>query len=115
MGIHQGNTVTYVAMQLAFHMGFQDVALVGCDHSFAVSGPANKTVVAEGMDQSHFDPNYFSNGDKWQLPDLDESESSYRKASQVYSAHGRRLVNATVGGKLDVLERVSLGSFLASR
>jgi len=44
--IHQGYTVTYVALQLAFHMGFHEVALVGCDHNFATKGNANQTVVS---------------------------------------------------------------------
>jgi hypothetical protein len=35
VSIQQGFTVTYVAMQLAFHMGFRRVALIGCDHNSA--------------------------------------------------------------------------------
>jgi len=43
ISINQGYTVTYVAMQIAFYMGFKEVGLVGCDHTFATKGPANKT------------------------------------------------------------------------
>ncbi len=57
-------------MQLAFHMGFKEVALVGCDHSFATKGPAYKTVIAGKEDPDHFDPNYFSGGVKWDLPSI---------------------------------------------
>ncbi len=110
--INQGHTVTYVAMQLAFHMGFKEVALVGCDHNFAVKGPANKTVVSGERDESHFDPRYFAGGVQWQLPDLFESEVAYTRANNMYEAFGRRLVNATEGGKLDIFERVSLADFL---
>jgi Protein of unknown function DUF115 len=114
MSVGQGATVTNVALQLAFHMGFSEVALVGCDHSFAEKGPANKTVVAGKVDHSHFDPNYFAGGVKWQLPDLLQSEVSYSIAREVFEAHGRRLVNATEGGKLEIFERVSLDQFLQS-
>lgn len=114
VSVAQGHTVTYVAMQLAFHMGFKSVSLIGCDHSFAVEGPPNKTVKAEGADQSHFDPSYFSDGAKWQLPDLAESEAAYSMAKEIYSANQRKLVNSTIGGKLEILERQSLGEFLAS-
>lgn len=110
--IFQGYTVTYVAMQLAFHMGFSDVAIVGCDHDFASKGPANKAVAADAIDLSHFDSRYFSGGVKWHLPDLFESEMAYARAKHIYQAFGRRLVNATVGGKLEVLNRVNLTSFL---
>jgi Protein of unknown function DUF115 len=112
MSLHQGSTVTYVAMQLAYHMGFKKVALVGCDHNFAEKGPPNKTVVAGAADSSHFDPNYFAGGVKWQLPDLIQSEISYITARDVYENTGRELYNSTIGGKLEVLERMSLEDFL---
>lgn len=112
MSINQGFTVTYVAMQLAFHMGFSRLALVGCDHSFAAKGPANKTVVSGKTDPDHFDPHYFSNGMKWQLPDLVYSEFHYRIAKDVFEQAGRRIFNCTAGGRLEVFERQDLGDFL---
>ncbi|RRJ94458.1 DUF115 domain-containing protein [Opitutaceae bacterium TAV4] len=112
MSIKQGNTVTFVAMQLAFHMGFRHIALVGCDHNFAQKGPANKTVKAEGDDQSHFDPRYFSGGVNWQLPDLAASEHFYSVAGDTFAAAGGSIVNCTEGGKLEVFERASLVSWI---
>lgn len=112
MSINQGATVTYVAIQLAYHMGFKDVALIGCDHSFADKGPANKTVTSSNHDANHFDPNYFAGGVQWQLPDLLESEVSYTLARDTFDNSGRRLVNATVGGRLDIFERMSLEDFM---
>ena len=107
-----GNTVTYVAMQLAFHMGFERVTLVGCDHDFSTKGPANQTVISEKEDQNHFDPNYFANGVRWQLPDLFESEVAYKISSNVYENSGRKLYNSTDGGKLEILPRLSLEEFI---
>jgi len=112
ISVFPGYTVTFVAMQLAFHLGFQEVALIGCDHNFATKGPANTVVVSGEKDDNHFAPNYFAGGVKWQLPDLAASEAAYSLAYEVYSAHGRKLVNATEGGKLEVLPRVSLEKFL---
>lgn len=111
MSVYPGHTVTYVALQLAYHMGFRSVALIGCDHEFHCQGPANKTVQGGPSDPNHFDPTYFANL-PWQLPDLFESEVSYRMASNIYRASGRLLVNATDGGKLDILPRMSLNDFL---
>lgn len=110
--IFQGYTVTYVALQLAFHMGFRQVALVGADHSFAVKGPANSVAVAGERDLSHFDPNYFAGGVKWHLPDLLQSEVVYTMARDVYAACGGKVVNATEGGALEVFERLPLARFL---
>jgi len=112
VSIVQGSTVTYVAMQLAFHMGFEKVALVGCDHSFADKGTANKTIKAGKEDHSHFDKNYFANGVLWQLPDLTSSELHYELARDTFAAFGREIVNCTAGGKLEIFKRSSLNEFL---
>lgn len=112
ISISQGHTVTYVAMQLAFHMGFVDVALVGCDHSYATKGSANKTITSGQTDPNHFDPNYFSKGAKWQLPDLARSELYYAIAKDTFERYGRRIVNCTQGGSLELFERQSLDDFL---
>ena len=111
-GVNQGYTVTYVALQIAYYMGFRDVALVGCDHSFATKGPANLTVTSDESDPNHFDSRYFSGGVKWQLPDLVGSEFHYQIADIAYRQVGGRIVNATEGGKLEIFERESLGNFL---
>ncbi|MDJ0688878.1 MAG: DUF115 domain-containing protein [Xenococcaceae cyanobacterium MO_188.B32] len=112
VSICEGGTVTFVAMQLAFHMGFKEVALIGCDHNFTTKGKAGKTVVSGEQDDNHFDPRYFSGGVKWQLPDLAKSELSYSLARDIYYSYGRKLVNATEGGKLELLPRISLIDFL---
>jgi hypothetical protein len=112
VSIQQGYTVTFVAMQLAFHLGFRDVALIGCDHNFAAKGPANQTVVSGEKDASHFDPRYFSGGQKWQLPDLAASEYYYSLAADMFAAFGGRVVNCTEGGKLELLQRLQLARWL---
>ena len=114
MSISQGYTVTYVAMQLAFYMGFINVALVGCDHSFATKGQANQTVTSGEVDHNHFDPNYFSKGLKWQLPDLARSELYYAVAKDVFERRDRKIVNCTEGGNLELFERIRLGDFLSA-
>lgn len=103
----EGATVTYVAMQLAFHLGFQEVILIGVDHSFTTQGKPNTTIISEGEDPNHFDGKYFGKGFRWQLPDLETSERAYKIAREVYEQHGRRLYDATIGGKLDVFKKVS--------
>ncbi len=36
--VFEGFTVTYVALQLAYHMGFQQAVLIGVDHNFVTQG-----------------------------------------------------------------------------
>ena len=102
----EGATVTYVCLQLAFCMGFSEVYLVGVDHSFTSKGIANQTVISSGDDPNHFSPEYFGKGFRWQLPDLDTSEQSYQLAHDYYQAAGRRVYDATVGGKLEIFPKV---------
>jgi hypothetical protein len=102
----EGATVTNVALQLAYHMGFQQVILIGVDHNFASKGEANKTVVSEGDDPNHFSAGYFGKGFRWQLPDLDTSEIGYGMARAAYEKVGREVLDATVGGKLTVFPKV---------
>lgn len=111
MSIVKGATVTFVALELAFHMGFEKVALVGCDHSFATKGIPNVTQKSESEDPNHFDPRYFSKV-SWQLPDLPASEYFYSIAERTYATFGRTIVNSTVGGNLDIFPRQSLEAFL---
>jgi hypothetical protein len=108
--LFEGFTVTFVALQLAFHMGFSEAVLVGVDHNFTTKGPANATVISQGDDPNHFSGAYFGKGFRWQLPDLDGSERAYRLAREAYAQAGRRVVDATVGGKLTVFPKVEFRS-----
>ena len=80
----EGATVTYVALQLAYHMGFEQVILIGVDHTYSTQGKPNTTIVSQGDDRDHFNPSYFGKGFRWQLPDLDTSERGYCMARQAY-------------------------------
>ena len=44
--VWEGATVTYVALQLAYHLGFSKVILIGVDHNFATKGKPNTTVTS---------------------------------------------------------------------
>ncbi|MCD4672310.1 MAG: DUF115 domain-containing protein [Anaerolineaceae bacterium] len=106
----EGATVTYVSLQLAYHLGFEEVILIGVDHSFSSKGKPNTTVVSQGDDPNHFAPGYFGKGFRWQLPDLDTSEVAYQRARLAFEADGRKIVDATVGGKLQVFPKVDYDS-----
>lgn len=108
--VWEGATVTYVALQVAFYLGFETVILIGVDHNFATQGKPNTTVVSQGDDPNHFHPGYFGKGFRWQLPDLETSERAYRMARQAYEAAGRRVLDATIGGKLTVFPKVDYDS-----
>lgn len=105
-GIWEGATVTYVAMQIAYYMGFRQVILIGVDHSFQTKGQPHQLITSEGNDPNHFHPEYFGKGFRWQLPDLETSEFAYRLAKRQFELAGREILDATVGGKLQVFPNV---------
>ena len=110
-GVWEGATVTYVAMQLAYFMGFTEVLSDGATR-FATTGPAHALVTSEGEDPNHFDPNYFGKGFRWQLPDLETSEIAYRLARRAFERDGRRIIDCTVGGALQVFPKADLATHL---
>jgi len=112
LGVYEGATVTYVAMQLAYHMGFDKVALIGADHNFKEKGSSNQTIESGSVDHNHFDPRYFSGGVKWQLPDTYGMECAYALAREIYESQGRSIYNATVGGELEIFPRIGLEDFI---
>lgn len=113
--ICQGYTVTYVALQIAYHLGFTKVALVGCDHNFSSKGVNNSTITQTATETNHFMPNYFAPGSQWQLPDLLGSEFHYQIAKDVYEVNERVIYNCTEGGKLEIFERIPLDDFIKNK
>lgn len=103
-----GYTVTYVAMQLAFYMGFSKVILVGVDHRFNYKGPSDKWHVMEVPDQNHFCSTYFDSGQNWQAPNLYMASAHYAFAGAAYRRFSREIVDCTVDGALDVFRKADL-------
>lgn len=108
--LFEGFTVTYVCLQLAYFMGFSEAILIGVDHNFVTQGPANATVTSQGDDPNHFTADYFGKGFRWQLPDLAGSERAYLMARGAYQADGRKILDATVDGKLTIFPKVDYDS-----
>jgi len=104
-GVREGGTVTHAALQIAFYMGFAEVAIIGMDHRFIYDGTPHEPRLMAGPDPNHFSPDYFR-GQVWDNPDLARSEASYTVAQQVYEAEGRRIVDATPDGACTVFDKV---------
>lgn len=109
-----GGTVTYLNLQLAFYMGFDPVILVGVDCDYDVRSDevevAGTELTSKAPDRNHFHPDYFGAGYRFHDPSVGRMLRAYEKARVVFGAHGRRVWNATLGGKLEVFERVDYAS-----
>lgn len=104
-----GGTVIYICMQLALYMGFNRVYLIGMDHNYAKPEhveTAGEVWTSHGADPNHFHPDYFGAGYRWHDPQVERMERAYRRARETYASQGATIMNATVGGQLDVFDRV---------
>lgn len=111
--VFAGGTVSYICMQLAFYMGFEEVYLVGFDHSYTIPKEAltkGTSITSTGDDPNHFNKDYFGKGKRWHDPKVDRMEEAYKRAREHYENNGRKIYNATFGGKLEVFERVDYSS-----
>jgi glycosyltransferase involved in cell wall biosynthesis len=112
--LYCGQSVTIINLQLAYWMGYSEIALIGMDFSYAVpAGTAIKgnLYTSAGDDPNHFDSRYFGAGKTWKDPKLNRVLANYALAKAVYESDGRRIVNCTVGGALEAFDRVDLADF----
>ena len=70
------------------------------------------TITSTDDDPNHFHPDYFGKGKKWHDPQLDQVRTCYEYAKNVFEEHGRRIYNASKGGKLEVFPRVEYDTLL---
>lgn len=111
-GVHEGWTVTYAALQIAYYLGFQKVVLIGLDHRYKYEGKPNETRMMEGNDPNHFSADYFSVGQKWDNPDLHRSEESFRIAKNVFEQDKRQILDATVEGACEIFDKINYKKML---
>ncbi len=108
-----GQSVTVLNLQLAFYMGFSEVYLIGMDFSYVIPESAKVTglsIESTEDDENHFHPDYFGKGKKWHDPQLEQVLKNYEMAKMVYKWDGRKIMNATVGGNLNLFDRVDYNS-----
>lgn len=97
--LYSGYTVTYICLQFAVYMGFDEIYLLGVDFIYS------KDMFSKG---NHFISNYHVDGDGVSGFYYEECLASYKKAQQYAESKGTKIYNATKGGKLEVFPRKSL-------
>ncbi|MCG8377349.1 MAG: DUF115 domain-containing protein [Chlorobiales bacterium] len=114
-GLHEGWTVTYAALQIAYYLGFKEVVIIGMDHRYEYIGMPNEEQQQNGPDPNHFTPEYFGGGQKWDNPDLANSEESYRIARTEYEKDGRQIIDATLDGSCNIFNKADYRLFFGVR
>ena len=113
--LYCGQSVTLINLQLAWWMGFSRVVLIGMDFSYTIPPDADREgnlIRSNSDDVNHFHPDYFGKGKTWKDPKLDRVLANYALAREMFAADGREIVNATVGGRLELFRRMPLAQAL---
>lgn len=114
--IYDGWTVTYMEMQLAAYMGFQEIYLIGVDCSMPFELRKNGEVVPYNLNEaSHFyeTPEDNKKGHERRTFHREAVIMGYQAAEDYSKDTGAfRIYNATRGGELEVFERVTLEDVL---
>ena len=87
------------------------------DFSYTIPPDAEQSgdvIVSRSVDPNHFHPDYFGPGKTWHDPKLDRVLVNYRLADELFRATGREIINATVGGSLEIFPRQELSAALRS-
>ena len=110
--ISGGGTITYTAIQIAVYMGFSEIYLLGCDHSYSAASFKEGQLNSEDVKASYFEG--MPTNIKITKPGTDNSTISYLAALNYCKLHNITIKNATRGGKLEVFERITLEEILNS-
>ena len=114
-GLCWGSTITYSLLQMAVHMGFKEIYLLGIDHNYVESKVKDKDVLISAGEVNHFHPDYRKPGERWNLPVLDRLEHSYHHAQQHCARIGVDIYNASRFTKLEAFPKVDLGTVLETQ
>lgn len=105
--VYWGGTVSMLNLQLAYYLGCREIYLIGFDHNYKVPHRViDNVITSDREDVNHIHPNYFGKGYRWHDPNLVRMEQAYLEARRFLEGHGVSVKNATIGGKLEVFERV---------
>lgn len=109
--VYWGGTVSFLNLQLAYYLGFKEIYMIGFDHSYKVTEKIESHVITSDHDDvNHIHPDYFGKGFRWHDPNVERMETSYICAQSFFNKNNIKIYNATIGGKLEVFERIDYTS-----
>lgn len=110
--IFLGGTVIFVCLQILYHLGFEEVVVLGLDHDYGIDKqdiPRDGQYVNSTNLSAHFRKDYYRKDEQVHI-DIHGMERAYHLANEAFTLGGRRIVNASPGTKLDVFEKVEYES-----
>lgn len=109
-----GGTVSLMNLQLAYYLGCSKIYLVGFDHSYHIPAEKDGYIITSSQDDvNHIHPDYFGKGYRWHDPNIPRMEQGFAEGRRFLESKGILVRNATVGGHLEIFERVDYQSLFA--
>lgn len=100
--VQAASTVTYSMIQMAAYMGYQEIYLIGMDHTYANVTNDKGVIIQKNNVKSHVFEDEKPNE---VVANIAYMEDAYRAARIYCEKQGIKIVNATIGGALEVFER----------
>lgn len=95
-GAYNGDTIIIdICLQAAYYMGFKEVYLLGCDCDYTGLHRFDGSISENMSTRAH-------------KGDWSTVFESYEICKKAYEKDGREIINATVGGKLEIFKRKTL-------
>lgn len=105
--VNTRGTVTIVCMQLAMHLGYKNIYLLGIDHNFDKIITENGEVIIDPSVKNYFIEGYDDDVSKEVKHDLGTTTKAYYDVRQFIDKNDVHIYNASRQTKLDAFERVT--------
>lgn len=102
-------TITYTMIQLAVYLGYDNIYLLGMDHSYALTYDEKGNVVQDDTVDSHF---FTDKNPKDVIANIEGMNKAYIVARDYAKEHNVSIINVTRGGKLEWFPRMGLEEVL---
>lgn len=105
-----GGTVSFLSLQIAATFKPKRIILLGTDLSYKIPDSVKRdgiNLLSTKDDVNHFSPDYFGAGKKWHIPEVHRMQQSFDSAYMQLAKLGIDLLNATHGGNLKNIPRIS--------
>jgi hypothetical protein len=120
LGLHIGESITNVNLQLAYHLGCNPIFIIGIDGRYQLPSSTRQhdivgeILVSEG-EKNHFSDDYRKPGETWSIPKVNDHECGFRHFNAFLKSKDIRVFNASRKSAVKAFQRVDLDSVLEGR
>lgn len=108
--VYDGQTVLYMATQIAVYLGFEEIYYLGADNHYSVELNLDGTVKYDVNVKDYPEEMGKIELETSVIPQMELTTMSFASVKQYADNHGIKVFNATRGGHLEVFERVDFDS-----